>query len=50
MTATLKASAPHAVVYAVDCRNDVLDLEVNGTLQAKSGGGNFVEHEQCDLH
>lgn len=35
---TISAAHPHAVCYAVDCRNGKLQ-EVNGTLQAKPNGG-----------
>lgn len=40
---TLNTTEVHAVCYAVDARNGVIDPEVNGTLQAKSGGGYFLE-------
>lgn len=36
---TLVAKGPHAVSYAVDCRNHRVSEEISGTLQAKPNGG-----------
>ena len=33
---------PHAVCYAVDCRNLYLNTEISGTLQAKNEGGHSL--------
>lgn len=36
---TLTARGPHALSYAVDCRNHRVSEEISGTLQAKPNGG-----------
>lgn len=39
INSTLVAKGPSAVAYGVDCRNAEINEELNGTLQAKPGGG-----------